>query len=114
MIDRLLENPVLAGLGVLVAMVLGGFLWSSTRHRKQEDIFSEEPTLASQLAASRYEEPPSRPHVEVSDTSMLSELATSEMSPLHGEDASDPSVKELQRRSGTPRLVHPRWPSPSA
>ena len=48
MIDRLLENPVLAGLGVLVAMILGGFLWSSTRHRKQEDIFSDEPTLASQ------------------------------------------------------------------
>jgi pilus assembly protein FimV len=91
MIDRLLENPVLAGLGVLVAMVLGGFLWSSARHRKQEDIFSEEPTLASQLAASRYEEPPPvQPRVEVSDSTMLSDLAATEMSPLHGDDASDP------------------------
>jgi pilus assembly protein FimV len=90
MIDRLLENPVLAGLGVLVAMVLGGFLWSSTRHRKQDDIFSEEPTLASQLAASRYEESPENPHVDVRDAPMLDESATGEISPLHGDDASDP------------------------
>jgi pilus assembly protein FimV len=89
-IDRLLENPVLAGLGVLVAMVLGGFLWSSTRHRKQEDIFSEEPTLASQLSASRYDEPAAMPRVEVDETSMLGDLTRTEMSPLHGDDASDP------------------------
>jgi pilus assembly protein FimV len=90
MIDRLVENPVLAGLGVLVAMVLGGFLWSSMRHRKEEEIFGEEPTLASQLAASRYEEPLTKPHVEVSDTMMPSDVVTDEISPLHGDEASDP------------------------
>jgi len=93
MIERLLENPVLAGLGVLVAMILGGFLWSSTRHRKQEDIFSDEPTLASHMSASRYEEPPAKPRVELSDTPMLAELASSDMSPLHGDDASDPMTE---------------------
>jgi pilus assembly protein FimV len=90
MIDRLLENPVLAGLGVLVAMILGGFLWSSTRHRKQEDIFSDEPTLASRMSAARNEEPPVTPRIEVSDTSMLSDMAPSEMSPLQGDETSDP------------------------
>ena len=89
-IDRLMENPVLAGLGVLVAMILGGFLWSSARHRRQEDIFSEEPTLASQLSAARYDEPQAVPRIEVTDSSMMSNLANNEMSPLQGDDASDP------------------------
>jgi len=89
-IDRLLENPVLAGLGVLVAMILGGFLWSSTRHRKQEDIFSDEPTLASQMSAARNEEPPVTRRIEVSDTTMLNDLTPSDMSPLQGDDTSDP------------------------
>jgi pilus assembly protein FimV len=89
-IDRLLENPVLAGLGVLVAMILGGFLWSSTRHRKQEDIFSEEPTLSSQLSAAHNDEPPVKHRIAVSDTSMLSDLTASDMSPLQGDEASDP------------------------
>lgn len=89
--DHLLENPVLAGLGVLVAMVLGGFLWSSARRRKQENIFDDEPTLASQLAASRYEEPlASQSLAEESDTIVLSGLPTAEMSPLHDDEASDP------------------------
>ncbi|MDH3900094.1 MAG: hypothetical protein OEU51_03480, partial [Gammaproteobacteria bacterium] len=49
LVDRLLDNPVLTALGVLVAMILGGFLWASTRQRKHSDIFSDEPTLASRL-----------------------------------------------------------------
>jgi pilus assembly protein FimV len=89
-IDRLLENPVLAGLGVLVAMILGGFLWSSTRHRKQEDIFNDEPTLASQMSAARNEEQPVTRRIEVSDTSMVNDLAPSDMSPLQGDESSDP------------------------
>jgi len=89
-IDRLLENPVLAGLGVLVAMILGGFLWSSTRHRKQEDIFSDEPTLASQMSAARAEEPPVTRRIDVSDTSMLNDLAAGDMSSLQGDETSDP------------------------
>jgi pilus assembly protein FimV len=90
-IDRLLDNPVLAGLGVLVAMILGGFLWASTRHRKQEDIFDDEPTLASQLSMARHNEPPvTPPRVTVTDASLLSDLATSDMGPLQGEEPSDP------------------------
>jgi pilus assembly protein FimV len=89
-IDRLLENPVLAGLGVLVAMILGGFLWSSTRHRRQEDIFSDEPTFASQMSAVRNEEPPVTRRIAVSDTSMPSDLAPSDISPLQGDETSDP------------------------
>ena len=50
LMDRLLDNPVLTALGVIVAMVLGGFLWASTRQRKHEDLFSDEPTLASRLS----------------------------------------------------------------
>jgi len=89
-IDRLMKNPVLAGLGVLVAMILGGFLWSSTRHRKQEDIFRDEPTLASQMSAVRNDESPVTPRIAVSDTSMLSDVSPSDMSPLHGDETSDP------------------------
>jgi pilus assembly protein FimV len=60
LMDRLLDNPVLTALGVLAAMVLGGFLWASTRQRKNDDIFSDEPTMDSQLAelsAERRQEP---------------------------------------------------------
>jgi pilus assembly protein FimV len=89
-VDRLLDNPVLTGLGVLVAMILGGFLWASTRHRRHEDIFGDEPTLASQLPGARREEVPVEPHVTVSDTAPLGDLAASEMSPLEGDEASDP------------------------
>ena len=71
-------------------MILGGFLWSSTRHRKQEDIFRDEPTLASQMSAARNEEPPVTRRVEVSDTSMLNDLGPNEMSPLQGDESSDP------------------------
>jgi pilus assembly protein FimV len=93
-VDRLLDNPVLTGLGVLVAMILGGFLWASTRHRKQEDIFEDEPTLASQLSAARHDEPTvTPPRVTVSDTSLFTDVASSDVGdvgPLHGEEASDP------------------------
>ena len=89
-IDRLMENPVLAGLGVLVAMILGGFLWSSARHRKQEDIFRDEPTFASQMSAARNDELPVTSRIAAGDTSMLSDLAPSDMSPLQSDETSDP------------------------
>ncbi len=53
LVDRLLDNPILTVLGVVVAMVLGGFLWASTRQRKHDDLFSEEPSVASRLSESR-------------------------------------------------------------
>jgi pilus assembly protein FimV len=90
-VDRLLDNPVLTGLGVLVAMILGGFLWASTRQRKQEDIFDDEPTLASQISAARSDESTvTPPRVAVNEAPLFDDLAASDVSPLQGEEASDP------------------------
>ncbi len=55
LVDRLLDNPMLTGLGVLATILLGGFLWATTRQRKNADIFSDEPTMESRLAESQTE-----------------------------------------------------------
>jgi pilus assembly protein FimV len=44
-VNKLMDNPVLAGLGVLVAILLGGFLWASTRRKGGQGIFDNEMTL---------------------------------------------------------------------
>ncbi|MGB5178110.1 MAG: FimV/HubP family polar landmark protein [Gammaproteobacteria bacterium] len=49
-VNQLMDNPLLAGLGVLVALLLGGFLWSSTRKRNHTGIFDDEVTLQGQMA----------------------------------------------------------------
>ncbi|MGD8311703.1 MAG: FimV/HubP family polar landmark protein [Gammaproteobacteria bacterium] len=49
-VNRVMDNPVLAGLGVLVAILLGGFLWASTRQRESQGMFDDEPTLEKYLA----------------------------------------------------------------
>ena len=51
LVNKLMDNPILAGLGVLVAMLLGGFLWASTRRRENQSIFDDEMTLAKRLEA---------------------------------------------------------------
>lgn len=51
-VNKLMDNPVLAGLGVLVAMILGGFLWASTRQRKDQGLFDSEMTLEKHLEGS--------------------------------------------------------------
>jgi pilus assembly protein FimV len=48
-IDRLMDNPVLAGLGVLIAMLLGGFLWGSMRKHRSQGLFDDEMTLDKHL-----------------------------------------------------------------
>ena len=66
-VNKLMDNPILAGLGVLVAMLLGGFLWASTRRRDNQGIFDDEMTLEKRLEAedtSRESKP--RPAVAVS------------------------------------------------
>jgi pilus assembly protein FimV len=50
-VNKLMDNPILAGLGVLVAMLLGGFLWASTRRKDNQGIFDDEMTLEKRLAA---------------------------------------------------------------
>ncbi len=49
-INKLIDNPILAGLGVLVAMLLGGLLWASTRRKDNQGIFDDEMTLEKRLA----------------------------------------------------------------
>ena len=49
-VNRLMDNPVLAGLGVLVAIVLGGILWVSTRQKNKHGLFDDEMTFNDQLA----------------------------------------------------------------
>ena len=49
-VNRLMDNPMLAGLGALVVILLGGFLWASTRQRTSHGIFDEEMTLETHMA----------------------------------------------------------------
>jgi pilus assembly protein FimV len=51
-VNKLMDNPVLAGLGVLVAILLGGFLWASTRQKGHQGIFDDEMTLEKHMAGS--------------------------------------------------------------
>ncbi|MGD2055300.1 MAG: FimV/HubP family polar landmark protein [Gammaproteobacteria bacterium] len=89
-IDHLINNPVLSGLGVVVAMILGGILWSSTRQRRHADMFSDEPTLASQLATLREQEEPAATRVAVSESPQPAVPDEHYMSPVHVEGESDP------------------------
>jgi pilus assembly protein FimV len=38
---RLMDNPLLAGAGVLVAILLGGFLWAANRQKNQAGIYDD-------------------------------------------------------------------------
>ena len=76
LVDRMMNNPVLTGLGVIVAMLLGGIIWAATRQRRSDDLFNE-PTLQSQLAASSEETVRKEP-VSISDKAMLTDMATNE------------------------------------
>jgi pilus assembly protein FimV len=49
-VNKLMDNPLLAGLGVLVAILLGGFLWASTRQKSRTGIFDDEMTLEKHMA----------------------------------------------------------------
>ena len=67
--DKVMDNPILAAAGVLVALVLGGFLWLANRQKNTSDMFDEEMTLSSQLAsdAVRAERSWPQPMFEVDD-----------------------------------------------
>ena len=49
LVDRLMENPLMAGLGVLVALLLGGILWASARFRGERHGLDDELTMQRQL-----------------------------------------------------------------
>jgi pilus assembly protein FimV len=46
---RLMDNPLLAGAGVLVAILLGGFLWAANRQKNQAGMFDDDLTLGKRL-----------------------------------------------------------------
>ena len=49
-VNKLMDNPLLTGAGVLVALLLGGILWSSIRNKRQSSIFDEEMTLDKRMS----------------------------------------------------------------
>jgi pilus assembly protein FimV len=49
-LGKVMDNPVLAGAGAIVVLLLGSFLWLAKRRKHADDEFDEELTLASQLA----------------------------------------------------------------
>jgi len=68
-INRLMDNPLLAGLGALIAVLLGGFLWSSTRRKSASGMFDDEITLEKHMAsaASGTKQVKSPPVIDVND-----------------------------------------------
>jgi pilus assembly protein FimV len=68
LVDRMMNNPLLTGLGVIVAMVLGGIIWAATRQRRSLELFNDEPTMESQLAGGEGA-------VTLSDKAMLTSMA---------------------------------------
>jgi pilus assembly protein FimV len=80
-VNKLMDNPILAGLGVLVAMLLGGFLWASTRRKENHSIFDDEMTLEKRLEV---EKPPReskpQPTVDVNEAFQA---------PVHGSNTHD-------------------------
>ena len=86
-VNKLMDNPVLAGLGVLVAILLGGFLWASTRRKGHQSIFDDEMTLEKHMASSAARKPEAQvPVVDFEEEDVLEEETT----PIEGSDESDP------------------------
>lgn len=76
LVDRMMNNPVLTGLGVIVAMLLGGIIWAATRQKRSDNLF-DEPTLESQLAEAGREAAAKDP-VSISDKAILTDMAAGE------------------------------------
>jgi pilus assembly protein FimV len=86
-VNKLMDNPVLAGLGILVAMLLGGFLWASTRQKSQQSIFDDEMTLEKHMASSSAK----RSEAQAPVVDFEEEIAPEEQTrPIEGHDESDP------------------------
>ncbi|MDX2455926.1 MAG: FimV/HubP family polar landmark protein, partial [Gammaproteobacteria bacterium] len=85
-VNKLMDNPVLAGLGILVALLLGGFLWASTRRKGYQSIFDEEMTLEKHMASeTTMKDGQQAPEVDFDET-----LPEEETTPTEGHDDSDP------------------------
>jgi pilus assembly protein FimV len=86
-VNKLMDNPVLAGLGVLVAMLLGGFLWASTRQKSNQGIFDDEMTLEKHMASSTAERHETQAPVVDFEEEVVPEEETTT---IQGHDESDP------------------------
>ena len=86
-VNKLMDNPVLAGLGVLVAILLGGFLWASTRQKGHQGIFDDEMTLEKHMAGSSARKTGAQvPVVDFEEE----EVPEEELAPIQSHDESDP------------------------
>ena len=85
-VNKLMDNPVLAGLGVLVALILGGFLWASTRRKGGQGIFDNEMTLEKHMAS----ESATKDKQQVPVVDFEEEVPEEEITPIQGHDESDP------------------------
>ena len=85
-VNKLKDNPLLAGLGVLVALLLGGFVWSSVRQKGDQGIFNEEMTLEKHMATDVAMRSEHRAPVVDFDEQVPAE----EVVPAQGVDESDP------------------------
>jgi pilus assembly protein FimV len=90
-IDRLMDNPVLAGLGVLIAMLLGGFLWGSMRKRRSPGLFDDEMTLDKHLSETGGDAFSStRSTTTISDPGEFDESSSDELEHPGSDDVNDP------------------------
>jgi pilus assembly protein FimV len=85
-VNKLMDNPVLAGLGVLVAILLGGFLWASTRRKGGQGIFDNEMTLEKHMA----NEAAMKGKQQVPVVDFDEEVPEEEITSIQGHDESDP------------------------
>lgn len=92
LVNRLMENPLLAGLGVLVAMFLGGLVWASSRSRSGAGILDDDMTMERQLAEVIARDPErSVPDVAVKESEPLMK---NEFEPENENDADSDPVTE--------------------
>ena len=88
-VDRLMDNPVLAGLGVLIAMLLGGFLWGSMRKHRSQGLFDDEMTLDKHLTNAGGDVSSST-GLSISDPGEFDEGSPDEMESHASDDVNDP------------------------
>jgi len=90
-VNRLMDNPVLAGLGVLVAMLLGGFLWGSRRQQSSKGMFDDEMTLDKHLTEVSGEKSKSSERLlNISDPGRFDEGARDSLEVTAPYEATDP------------------------
>jgi pilus assembly protein FimV len=88
-VDKLMDNPVLAGLGVLIVMLLGGFIWGSMRKHRSEGLFDDEMTLDKHLTNAG-EDVSSSMGMKINDPGEFGEVSSDETASHASDDVSDP------------------------